>query len=56
MNLEHLSLEFVTNLFEIISKQRKKDPPPPFLKGRGVGPSKNWLTWGATKHFARKGA
>ena len=30
-------------------------PPHPLIKGRGVGPSENWVTRGIIKCFARKG-
>ena len=31
-------------------------PSPPLLKGEGVGPSKNGVTWeGGTKNVARRG-
>ena len=30
-------------------------PPPPLIKGGGLGPSKNWVTWGLPKIFLERG-
>ena len=37
-----------------VTKVGTPPPPTPYERGE-VGPSKNLVTWGGTKHFAGKG-
>ena len=59
MNLKlnkHKIIYFITTTMTSLGFIIVGNPPLPLVKGRGVGPSENCVTWGGgTKFFARKG-